>query len=39
MFEREPDFEVVAQAGSLAEAHTLPDESLKDVEVVDLALQ
>jgi two-component system nitrate/nitrite response regulator NarL len=40
MFEREPDFEVVAQAGSVAEARTLPGESLKDVEVavVDLAL-
>ena len=40
MFEREPDFEVVAQAGSLAEARTLPGASLKDVEVavVDLAL-
>ncbi len=40
MFEREPDFEVVAQAGSLAEARTLPNDSLKDVEVavVDLAL-
>jgi DNA-binding NarL/FixJ family response regulator len=40
MFEREPDFEVVAQAGSLAEARTLPGDSLKDVEVavVDLAL-
>jgi two-component system nitrate/nitrite response regulator NarL len=40
MFEREPDFEVVAQAGSLAEARTLPGASFKDVEVavVDLAL-
>jgi two-component system, NarL family, nitrate/nitrite response regulator NarL len=40
MFEREPDFEVVAQAGSFAEARTLPGESLKAVEVavVDLAL-
>jgi DNA-binding NarL/FixJ family response regulator len=40
MFESEPDFEVVAQAGSLAEARTLPGDSLKDVEVavVDLAL-
>ena len=40
MFEREPDFEVVAQAGSLAEARTLPGASLNDVEVavVDLAL-
>jgi two-component system nitrate/nitrite response regulator NarL len=40
MFEREPGFEVVAQAGSLAEARTLPGEALKDVEVavIDLAL-
>ena len=40
MFEREPEFEVVAQAGSVAEACKLPSESLKEVEVavVDLAL-
>jgi DNA-binding NarL/FixJ family response regulator len=40
MFEREPEFEVVAQAGSFAEARTLPGEALKEVEVavVDLAL-
>jgi two-component system nitrate/nitrite response regulator NarL len=40
MFEREPEFEVVGQAGSVAEARKLPDESLKDAEVavVDLAL-
>jgi two-component system nitrate/nitrite response regulator NarL len=40
MFEREPGFEVVAQAGSVTEARTLSGESLKSVEVavVDLAL-
>jgi two-component system nitrate/nitrite response regulator NarL len=40
MFEREPGFELVAQAGSVIEARTLPGESLKDVEVavVDLGL-
>jgi DNA-binding NarL/FixJ family response regulator len=40
MFEREPDFEVVGQAGSVAEVRKLPAGLLKDVEVavVDLAL-
>jgi CheY-like chemotaxis protein len=40
MLEREPGFEVVEQAGSLAEAHALPAKSLRDVEVavVDLTL-
>ncbi|MCA1688284.1 MAG: response regulator transcription factor [Actinobacteria bacterium] len=40
MFEREPEFEVVGQAGSVAEVRKLPGELLKDVEVavVDLAL-
>ena len=40
MFEREPEFEVVGQTGSLAEVRKLPGESLKVVEVavVDLAL-
>jgi len=40
MFEREPDFEVVGQVGSVDEVRELPDGLLKDVEVavVDLAL-
>jgi DNA-binding NarL/FixJ family response regulator len=40
MFEREPDFEVVGQVGSLGEVGKLPGGLLKDVEVavVDLAL-
>jgi DNA-binding NarL/FixJ family response regulator len=40
MFEREPEFEVVGQAGSVDEVRKLPDGLLKDVEVavVDLAL-
>jgi DNA-binding NarL/FixJ family response regulator len=40
MFEREPDFEVVGQVGSLSEAGKLPGGLLKDVEVavVDLTL-
>ena len=40
MFERELDFEVVGQVGSVDEVRELPDGLLKDVEVavVDLAL-
>ena len=40
MFEREPEFEVVAQAGSVAEASELSGASLEEVEVavVDLTL-
>ncbi len=40
MFEREPGFEVVGEAGSIAEVRELPGESLREVEVavVDLAL-
>jgi two-component system nitrate/nitrite response regulator NarL len=40
MFEREPEFEVVGQVGSVDEARKLPGGLLKDVEVavVDLAL-
>ena len=40
MFEREPDFEVVGQVGSLGEVGKLSDGMLEDVEVavVDLAL-
>jgi DNA-binding NarL/FixJ family response regulator len=40
MFEREPEFEVVGQVGSVDEVRKLPDGLLKDVEVavVDLAL-
>lgn len=40
MFEREAEFEVVAQAGSIAEAQTIKDGALKeiDVAVIDLAL-
>ena len=40
MFEREPGFRVVGQAGSLAEARELNGKALEDVEVaiVDLAL-
>ena len=40
MFEREPDFEVVGQVGSVGEVSKLSDGMLKDVEVavVDLAL-
>jgi two-component system nitrate/nitrite response regulator NarL len=40
MFEREPGFRVVGEAGSVAEVRKLPGESLKEVEVavVDLAL-
>ncbi len=40
MFEREPEFEVVEQAGSISEARRLSDGSLReiDVAVVDLAL-
>jgi DNA-binding NarL/FixJ family response regulator len=40
MFEREPEFKVVGEAGSVAEVRELPGESLRDVEVavVDLAL-
>src|SRR5918997_5925187 len=40
MFEREPEFEVVGQAGSMGEVRELPDGLLRDVEVavVDLAL-
>jgi two-component system nitrate/nitrite response regulator NarL len=40
MFEREPEFNVVGEAGSVAEVRELPSESLKEVEVavVDLAL-
>jgi two-component system nitrate/nitrite response regulator NarL len=40
MFEREPDFEVVGQVGSLSEVGKLPGGLLKDVEVavVDLTL-
>jgi two-component system nitrate/nitrite response regulator NarL len=41
VLEREPEFKVVGEAGSLAEVRTLSGESLKDVDVavVDLALQ
>ncbi len=40
MFEREGEFKVVDQAGSISEARAIPDGSLKeiDVAVVDLAL-
>jgi two-component system nitrate/nitrite response regulator NarL len=40
MFEREPEFEVVGEAGSMTEVRKLSDGALKDVEVaiVDLAL-
>ena len=40
MFEREPEFKVVGEAGSVAEARELPGESWREVEVavVDLAL-
>ncbi len=40
MFEREPEFRVVGEAGSVAEVRELPGESLREVEVavVDLAL-
>ena len=40
MFEREPEFEVVGQVGSVGEVRELPDGLLRDVEVavVDLAL-
>ncbi len=40
MFEREPEFRVVGEAGSVGEARELPGESLSGVEVavVDLAL-
>lgn len=40
MFEREPEFEVVGQVGSMGEVRELPDGLLRDVEVavVDLAL-
>jgi DNA-binding NarL/FixJ family response regulator len=40
MFEREPEFEVVGQVGSVDEVRKLPSGLLKDVEVavVDLAL-
>ena len=40
MFEREPEFEVVGEAGLMAEARKLSEGSLQDVEVavVDLAL-
>ncbi len=39
MMEREPDFEVVAQAGSLAEGrHVLQDAKAVDIAVVDLHL-
>ncbi len=40
VLEREPEFQVVGEAGSLAEVHALSGESLKDVDVavVDLAL-
>ncbi len=40
MFEREPEFRVVVEAGSVAEARELPGESLREVEVavVDLNL-
>jgi DNA-binding NarL/FixJ family response regulator len=40
MLEREPEFEVVEQVGSVAEARELDGKSLEDVEVaiVDLAL-
>ncbi len=40
MFEREPEFRVVGEAGSIGEARELPGESLSGVEVavVDLAL-
>ena len=40
MFEREPEFEVIGQAGSIAEARALPDGTLRaaDVAIIDLAL-
>jgi DNA-binding NarL/FixJ family response regulator len=40
VFEREGEFDVVGEAGSLAEVRELPGESLREVEVavVDLAL-
>lgn len=40
MFEREPEFEVVGQAGSIAEARAFTDGALHEVDVaiVDLAL-
>jgi DNA-binding NarL/FixJ family response regulator len=40
MFEREPEFEVIGQVGSVGEVRELPDGLLRDVEVavVDLAL-
>ena len=40
MFEREPEFKVVGEAGSVAEVRELPGDSLNEVEVavVDLAL-
>jgi two-component system nitrate/nitrite response regulator NarL len=40
MFEREPEFRVVGEAGSVAEVRELPAEALKEAEVavVDLAL-
>jgi DNA-binding NarL/FixJ family response regulator len=40
MFEREPEFKVVGEAGSVAEVRKLSGESLRDVDValVDLAL-
>ena len=40
MFEREPEFKVIEQASTLAEARRLSGESLKnvDVAVVDLGL-
>ena len=40
MLERESEFEVVGQVGSVAEAQALDRQSLEDVEVaiVDLAL-
>jgi DNA-binding NarL/FixJ family response regulator len=38
MLNREPDFEVVAQAGSLAETRNLATSSSFDVALVDLSL-
>jgi PAS domain S-box-containing protein len=38
VFEREPDFTVVAQAGSLAEAHRMLGAKPVDVAIIDLAL-
>jgi PAS domain S-box-containing protein len=38
VFEREPDFTVVGQAGSLAEAHRMLGAKPVDVAIIDLAL-